>query len=164
MYLADSRSFATIGNHNEYEWFYFEFDKKIISTFEMNEVLYLCVEEDENGLTKNRIYTLTNTEQNREIEAYWTTLQDEYGYPQYQKITNKKGCVVDMEGKEITVYTKVDNKEESLIKKYQNVKGYVVPRIKKKKWKAIQLKFYSRYAFSLYSATLESYIGSYVKR
>ena len=69
-----------------------------------------------------------------------------------------------MEGEEITVYVKTDNKDFDLIKTYKNTKGYVVPRIKKKKWKSIQLKFYSNYPFSLYSNTLESYVGNYLKR
>lgn len=160
MYLADSRNYATIGNHNEYEWFYFEFDVNIKSTYVRDEVLYLCVEED----GSNRIYTLNNFNEDREVNSYWTTLQDEYNYPQYQKITNKKGCVVDMEGKNIEIYAQADKKGFDFIKKYENVKGYVVPRIKKKKWKSIQLRFQSKYAFSLYSATLESYVGSYIKR
>lgn len=168
MYLADSRQLTSINNNPEYEWFYFEFDKEIVSTRVKSGVLYLCVEEEvkENNesVIKHRIYTLTNFNDTREVEAYWTTLEDEFKYPQYQKITNKKGCVLDMEGSEISVYARADNKEFDLIKKYENTKGYVVPRIKKKKWKTIQLKFYSKKPFSLYSCTLESYIGSYVKR
>lgn len=168
MYLADSRQLTSINNNPEYEWFYFEFDKEIVSTRVKDGVLYLCVEEEvkENNesVIKHRIYTLTNFKDTREVEAYWTTLEDEFKYPQYQKITNKKGCVLDMEGSEISVYARADNKEFDLIKKYENTKGYVVPRIKKKKWKTIQLKFYSKKPFSLYSCTLESYIGSYVKR
>ena len=168
MYLADSRQLTSINNNPEYEWFYFEFDKEIVSTRVKNGVLYLCVEEEvkENNesVIKHRIYTLTNFKDTREVEAYWTTLEDEFKYPQYQKITNKKGCVLDMEGSEISVYARANDKEFDLIKKYENTKGYVVPRIKKKKWKTIQLKFYSKKPFSLYSCTLESYIGSYVKR
>lgn len=168
MYLADSRQLTSINNNPEYEWFYFEFDKEIVSTRVKNGVLYLCVEEEvkENNesVIKHRIYTLTNFNDTREVEAYWTTLEDEFKYPQYQKITNKKGCVLDMEGSEISVYARANDKEFDLIKKYENTKGYVVPRIKKKKWKTIQLKFYSKKPFSLYSCTLESYIGSYVKR
>lgn len=160
MYLADSRNFAKIGNHNEFEWFYFEFDFKVKSTYVRDEVLYLCVDEGE----KHKVYTLNDFTDNRKVDSYWTTLQDEYDYPQYQKITNKKGCVVDMEGKNIEIYAQADKKGFDFIKKYENVKGYVVPRIKKKKWKSIQLQFKSKYAFSLYSATLESYVGSYIKR
>ena len=69
-----------------------------------------------------------------------------------------------MEGSSITVSTKIDNGEFETIDTYENVKGYVVSRIKKKKWKSIQLKFSSNKPFSLYGSTLEAYIGGYLKR
>ena len=96
--------------------------------------------------------------------SYWTTPEDEFKTPQYQKTTNKRGCVVDMTGDEVTVSVKTDNNEFEDINTYQNIKGYVVSRIKKKKWKSIQLKFSSNKPFGLISSTLEAYIGSYVKR
>lgn len=176
MYLADSRQYSQINDHYEYEWYYFDINKTIttasVCNYELDQInkgdLILCTEETikDNGnlVIKYRIYNLNNYSSTRKVENYWTTIEDEFNYPQYQKITNKKGCVVDMEGKEITVYAKTDNKEYSLIKTYTNTKGYVVPRIKKKKWKSIQLKFYSKYPFSLYSNTLESYVGNYIKR
>lgn len=153
IYLADSKAMFTNNDHPEYEWYYWEFDKNITSTFVKDGVLYLCSDKD--------IYTLTKT---GEVEAYWTTLEDEFGYPQYQKTTNKKGCVVDMTGAEITVSVKTDNNNFETVDRYKNTKGYVVPRIKKKKWKSIQLKFSSNKPFYLYSSTLEAYVGSYVKR
>lgn len=156
IYLADSRQMVNVNNHLEYEWFYWEFNSNITSTCVKNGVLYLC--------SNDTIYTLTNNSDTRTINAYWCTLADEFKYPQYQKTTNKKGCVADMEGKEITISTKVDNNEFTKINTYKNVKGYVVARIKKKKWKNLQLKFSSNKPFSLYSSTLEAYIGSYVKR
>lgn len=164
IYLANSKEYAQINDHYEYEWYYFTFNQEITSTRVKNGVLYLCTKETISGTEKYRIYTLTNMDSNRNVESYWTTMEDEFGYPEYQKITNKKGCVVDVDGKEITVYARTDNKSFDLIKKYKNAKGYVVPRIKKKKWKSIQLKFYSKYPFQLYSSTLESYVGSYIKR
>ena len=81
-----------------------------------------------------------------------------------QKITNKRGCVADMQGEEITISAKTDNNDFEVINKYTNIKGYVVPRIKKKKWKSIQIKFSSNKPFGLFECTLESYIGAYVKR
>lgn len=154
MYLADSRAMMTNNDHNEYEWFYWEFSNKITRVYVEDEVLYLCID--------NKIYTLSK--EDTDVEAYWTTLEDEFGYPQYQKTTNKKGCVVDMEGKLISIYARVNGKSFEKIKDYTNTKGYVVPRIKKKKWKSIQLKFSSKKPFELFSSTLEAYIGSYVKR
>ena len=154
VFLADSRGIFTNVNHNEYEWFYWELDKQVTCTRVKNGVLYIG--------TADGIYTLTKTD--GELEAYWTTPFDEFNYPQMQKITNKRGCVADMEGDKIKIYVKTDNKPFQEIKEYINTKGYVVPRIKRKKWKGIQIKFYSVEPFSLYSCTLESYIGSYVKR
>ena len=166
MFLADSREMVTVSDHNEYEWFYWEFDKDIKCTQVKDGVLYLCTDEEvkENGVmvVKHRIYTLTKTDTN--IQSYWTTLDDEFKYAQYMKTTNKKGCTVDMEGERVTVYAKAKNETFDLINTYTNVKGYIVPRIKKKKWKSIQLKFVSDRPFSLYSATLEAYVGSYLKR
>ena len=69
-----------------------------------------------------------------------------------------------MTGEEVTVSVKTDNNGFEEINTYQNIKGYVVSRIKKKKWKSIQLKFSSNKPFGLISSTLEAYIGSYVKR
>ena len=171
VYLANSREFSEINGHYEYEWYYWEFSQSIsggvvdhYSEGDSNGMLVLMTQEETNQGTKYRFYGLKPLKGGGNVEAYWTTLADEFGYPQYQKITNKKGCVVDMEGKEVTLYAKTDNKSFDLIKKYTNVKGYVVPRIKKKKWKSIQLRFYSKKPFCLYSSTLESYIGSYIKR
>lgn len=155
VYLADSRAMVVNQNHNEYEWFYWELDKNITCTKVHKGVLYLGTAEG--------IYTLTNNG-DRNIESYWTTTADEFNYGQYQKTTNKRGCVIDMEGSSVTVSAKIDNGEFETIDTYENVKGYVVSRIKKKKWKSIQLKFSSNKPFSLYGSTLEAYVGGYVKR
>jgi hypothetical protein len=154
VYLADSRAMMTNNTHSEYEWYYWEFNINITGTCVKDGVLYLCSDK--------AIYTLTKTDTN--IEAYWTTLDDEFNYPQYQKTTNKKGCVVDLEGESVTVSVKTDNNSFETIKTYNNTKGYVAARIKKKKWKNIQLKFSSNKPFGVYSSTLEAYVGSYVKR
>ena len=171
VYLANYREWSEVNGHNEYEWYYWEFNQTITdavvdhySTGDNRGMLVLMTTESTNEGTKYRFYGLKPLKGGGNVESYWTTLADEMGYPQYQKITNKKGCVIDMEGKEISIYAKTDNKSFDLIKTYKNVKGYVVPRIKKKKWKSIQLKFYSKKPFQLYSSTLESYIGSYIKR
>ena len=171
VYLANYREWSEVNGHNEYEWYYWEFNQTITdavvdhySTGDNRGMLVLMTIESTKEGTKYRFYGLKPLKGGGNVESYWTTLADEMGYPQYQKITNKKGCVIDMEGKEVYLYAKTDNKPFDLIKKYINVKGYVVPRIKKKKWKSLQLKFYSKKPFQLYSGTLESYIGSYLKR
>lgn len=154
VYLANSNEDYT--SYARYEWFYWELNKNITSTLVKDGVLYLCSDKE--------IYTLTNNDEEREIESYWTTLEDEFNYPQYQKTTNKRGCVVDANGEEVSIYARTDNSKFEKIDKFKIRKGYVVPRIKKKKWKAIQLKLQSTKPFSLYSLTLEAYVGNYVKR
>lgn len=147
IYLADSRQ------NTKYEWFYWELDINVTCTSIKDGVLYLCGD--------NKIYTLTKG--NANINSYWTTLEDEFKYPQYLKTTNKKGCVVDIVGN-ITISTKLDNGRFEKVDTYKNKKGFVVMKKKKKKFKSIQLKFSSNKPFSLYSATLESFVGGYVKR
>ena len=153
VYLADSRAMFTNENHNEYEWFYWELDKDIKSTKVHNGVLYLGTEDG--------IYTLTDTESN--VVSYWTTPLDKFKHPNYRKTTNKRGCVAEATG-DITVYVKTDKTSWELINTYTNVTDYFVSRIKRKKFKDIQLKFYSDTRFSLESVTLECYIGGYIKR
>ncbi len=156
VYLADSRQKTVINDHFEYEWYYWELPIEVTTTIVKDNVLYLG--------SKDGIYTLTDMSPERNVVSYWTTCEDEFNYPQYQKTTNKRGCTIDMEGQKITVSTRIDNKEFEEIATYVNVKGYVVSRIKKKKWKNIQLKFSSEKPFNLYSCTLESFIGAYLKR
>nr|DAT05030.1 MAG TPA: stabilization protein [Caudoviricetes sp.] len=96
--------------------------------------------------------------------SYWTTCEDEFKYPQMQKTTNKRGCVADITGEEIDIFVKTNKEQFEKIATHKNATGYAVNRIKKKKWKSIQLKFSSNKSFELFSCTLESYIGSYIKR
>ena len=159
VFLADSKSKSQVNNEVQYEWFYWEMtdqgeDLTINGTSVCDEILYLY--------SGKNLYTLTKTD--TDILSYWCTIADEFNAPQYQKTTNKRGCVADMEGSVINIYAKTDNNKFEKIDTYKNIKGYIVPRIKKKKWKAIQLKFESNKPFNLYSCTLECYVGSYVKR
>ena len=155
VYLADSKEMFTNGTHSEYEFFYWELPKNITCTQVKDGILYLGTEEG--------IYSLTNNLEQREVNSHWITPQDEFGYPQYAKTTDKKGCVVDAFG-DIALSVKCDNNELDEIKTYTNLKEYVVCKIKKKKWKGIQLKFSSNKPFQLYSATLEAFVGGYIKR
>jgi hypothetical protein len=156
VYLADSRAMMSNGDHSEYEWYLWSFSENITNSRVHNGILYLC--------SNNKIYSLTNTSEDRQVEAYFCTVEDEFNYPAYQKTSNKKGCVIDIEGNNINIYAKTDNKNYELINKYKETKGYIVPRIKKKKFKSISLKFHSTQPFELYSATLECYVGAYMKR
>ncbi len=153
IYLADSRNVATVNDHYEYEWFYWELSYDVNNLYVKDGVLYVCCNKG--------VYTLTKTATT--IQSYWTTPEDEFKYPHYQKTTNKRGCVADIDGT-LTVYTKTDNNDEELVSTFTETKGYVVIKIKKKKWKSLQLKFLSTTPFKIYSCTLESYIGGYLKR
>lgn len=153
VFLADSRSVFTNENHIEYEWFYWELDKKVTCAKVYDGVLYLG--------TKDGVYTLTDTA--KDVESYWVTPKDKFKHSHKLKTTNKRGCVVEAEG-DISVYAKLEDTDFELIGEYLNVTDYFVSRIKRKKWKDIQLKFYSKTRFRLETATLEAFIGGYIKR
>lgn len=153
VYLADSRTAFTNENHIEYEWFYWELDKEITSAKVYDGVLYLG--------TPNGVYTLTDNE--CDVESYWITPKDKFKYPHKLKTTNKRGCVAEATG-DISVYVKTEKTDFELIGTYENVTDYFVSRIKRKKFKDIQLKFCSKTRFSLETVTLECFIGGYIKR
>ena len=154
VYLADSRSVFTNENHTEYEWFYWDLGKAITCTCVEGGVLYLG--------TSDGVYTLTDNES--DVESWWTTPLDKFKYPHKMKTTNKRGGIAEAEGKEISLYVKTDRENEwELINTFDNVTDAFVYRIKKKKFKDLRLKFYSPKRFSLESATLECFIGGYLK-
>ncbi len=157
IYLANSRDVWTNNDHIEYEWFYWELENIITCTLVRNGVLYLCVDK--------KIYTLTDTSETRKVEAYFTTLADEINYPQMWKTTNKKATVIDVECTKMKLEVRTDNNKFTTIGTFNSSsKGYIKPRIKAKKFKEVQLKFSSTVPFSLYSCTLEAYLGNVVKR
>ena len=65
---------------------------------------------------------------------------------------------------DISVYAKLEDTDFELIGEYTNINDYFVSRIKRKKFKDLQLKFYSNTRFSLETVTLEAFIGGYIKR
>ena len=153
VFLADSRAVFTNENHIEYEWFYWELEKNVTCTRVNGGVLYIG--------TNDGIYTLTDTTSN--VESYWVTPKDKFKTPHKLKTTNKRGCVVEATG-DISVYAKIEDTGFELIGTYENITDYFVSRIKRKKFKDIQLKFHSNTRFSLETATLECFIGGYIKR
>ena len=152
-YLADSRTAFTNENHIEYDWFYWDLGKEITCTCVQDGVMYLGTEDG--------IYTLSDREAN--VESYWVTPKDKFKHPHKLKTSNKRGCVAEATG-DISVYAKVEDSDFELIGTYENVTDYFVSRIKRKKFKDIQLKFYSNTRFSLETVTLECFIGGYIKR
>lgn len=152
-YLADSRAMFNNENHMEYEWFYWELPQEVLCTAVENGVLYLGTAEG--------IYTLSDM--TTDVESYWVTPKDKFNYPYRLKTTNKRGCVAEATG-DITVYAKVEDTDFQKIGRYEKVTDYFVSRIKRKKFKDIQLKFHSLTRFSLETVTLECFIGGYIKR
>lgn len=155
IYLADSRAITKLNGNYEYDWYYWEFDKKITNMTVKNGTLYIGSEDG--------IYSLTNT--TNDVSSYWLTPKDTFSYGNYQKTTNKKGCIVEVEGKNIKILVKTNkDNEEQLISEYEEVNDYIVPRIKMKKFKDIQLKISSTKKMKLESIMIEAFIGSYIKR
>ena len=152
-YLADSRATFTNENHIEYEWFYWDMGKEITCAKVYNGILYLGTEDG--------VYSLTDNESN--VESWWTTPLDKFKYPQRLKTSNKRGCVVEAKG-DISVYAKTEKTDFEKIDSYENVTDYFVCRIKRKKFKDLKLKFYSNTRFSLETASLECFTGGYIKR
>lgn len=153
VYLADSRTAFAYENHLEYEWFYWELGKAVTCAAVQDGVLYLG--------TGDGVYTLTDL--SCDVESWWVTPKDKFKYPHRLKTTNKRGCVAEATG-DITVYAKTEDTDFELVGTFENVTDYFVSRIKRKKFKDIQLKFYSGTRFSLETVTLESFVGGYMKR
>ena len=166
VYLADSRAVLTNENHIEYEWYHWNLGRYDVTCAAVHDgVLYI-------GTGEGHIYSLTREAKNGDghkditmpIESYWTTPKDNFGAPNKLKTTNKKGCVVEAIG-DVAVSVKTDDdKEYELIGTNEGIDDYFVSRIKRKKFKDIQLKFESKTAFSLEAASLECFIGGYIKR
>lgn len=206
VYLADSRAKFTNEDHYEYEWFYWDFGSDyftsnygcygFIQGFSAVEYiegkLYLCaIADHDKGGTDNFGHTGAivfelDVEQglkprnatNDTVISYWTTPKDKFKFPNMQKTTNKRGCVVEAKG---DLYVKVKTDKDmyfQTLNEYENITDAFCCRIKKKKFKDIQLQFYSdgggsnppndpnhpvHGGFSLESATLECFVGGYLK-
>lgn len=153
VYLADSRAMFQNENHYEYEWFYWDIGHTVNCATVHDGILYIG--------TDTGIYTLTDT--TARVASYWTTPLDKFNQPHKLKTTNKRGCVAEATG-DISVYAKLEDTDFELIGTYKNVTDYFVSRIKRKKFKDIQLKFHSNTRFSLETVSLEAWIGGYIKR
>lgn len=152
-YLADSRAVFQNENHYEYEWFRWRLESSVTCAAVHDGELYLG--------TVDGVYKMTDTM--ADVESWWVTPVDKFGYPNMLKTTNKRGCVIEAEG-DISVSVKTEDSGFELIGTYKGVKDYFVSRIKRKKFKDIQLKFHSETGFSLETVTLECFIGGYIKR
>lgn len=153
IYLADSRTAFDLEGQTEYEWFYWDMGRNITCARVQNGVLYLGASDG--------VYTLTD--HTSDVESRWVTPKDKFKYPNKQKTSNKRGCLVEAGG-DVSVYVKTDKTDFELVGEYSNIADHFTCRIKRKKFKDIQLKFQSMTRFSLESATLECFIGGYIKR
>ena len=171
-YLADSRAVLANEGHYEYEWYRWQLFKNnkdsVTCATVHNGQLYI-------GTKEGYIYTFDkDTKAGDEyyyedksyapIESYWTTPRDKFASSNKQKTTNKKGCIVEAIG-DLTVSSKVDGDDgfdDGEV--YTGITDHVVPKIKRKKFKDIQLKFKSNTKFTLESVTLEAFVGSFIKR
>lgn len=151
--LADSRAVFQNENHYEYEWFLWELEKSVISATVYDRTLYLGTEDG--------VYTLSDTD--ADVKSRWVTPVDKFGYPNRLKTTNKRGCVAEATG-DISVSVKTNTSDFGVVGIYKDITDSFVSRIKRKKFKDIQLKFHSDTRFSLETVSLECYIGGYIKR
>jgi hypothetical protein len=152
-YLADSRATFNNNGHMEYDWFYWEHGLMVNCARVNNGNLYIG--------TNSGVYIFN--ENISDCESYWVTPKDKFKNPSRQKTTNKRGCVVEATG-DVSVYAKTESTEFELIGEYEAVSDYFTCRIKRKKFKDLQLKFHSKTRFSLETATIECFVGGYIKR
>lgn len=154
VYLADSRTAFTNEGHIEYEWFWWCLPERVTSAKVDDGILYVG--------TNSGVYTFTDYD--ADVESYWTTPLDKFKHPHKRKTTNKRGGVAEAYGEEISVYVKTNEDSDwELVDTFNNVTDAFVYRIKKKKFKDLRLKFYSPKRFALESATLECFVGGYLK-
>ena len=153
VYLADSRGVSNLNGAYEYDWYYWELPKEIKTTMVKDGVLYLGCNDG--------LYSLTR---NGDVNSYWITSKDTFGYGNYQKTTNKRGCVIEAEGESIDVSVSTNKDAMTLIKTFTDVSDYIVARIKKKKFKDMQIKISSTKPMKLESIMIEAFIGAYIKR
>lgn len=173
VYLADSRAVLANEGHYEYEWYRWNLGMYNINCAAVKDgKLYIGTDgEVDDGIVEGHIYCLDlNSAEDKHanktvpIESYWTTPRDKFASSNKQKTTNKKGCIVEALG-DLTVSSKVDGDDgfdDGEV--YTGITDHVVPKIKRKKFKDIQLKFKSNTKFKLESVTLEAFVGSFIKR
>lgn len=183
VFLADSRQKFQGINGVEYEWYYWRIKSAKPNILkEFNGDLYI-------GSTDGNIFVFEGTNDNGvSIESYWTTPMDSFGYPNMLKITNKRGGVAKIKiipNGVIKIAERTNKRDERDITSkslngftyndfsYTNFSyvtkndTHIVYKIKEKKFIEISLKFYSDELdkpFGVYGATLEAFVGGYVKR
>lgn len=186
IFLADSRQKYQGINGIEYEWYYWNNigtnNGKAIILKEYKGELYF-------GCEDGSIFMFGGTNDNGEIlHSYWTTPMDNFGYGNVLKTTNKRGGIAKIKtipNGQIKIAERTNKTDEKYITtksstgfdydnfNYSNFayttsnESYIVYKIKEKKFIELMLKFYSDELdkpFGIYSATIEAFVGGYVKR
>lgn len=152
VYLADSRRVFSNLDHREYDWFYWELSKTVTCAAVDRGILYLG--------TGDGVYTLTD---NRgPLESHWVTPKDKFRAPNQHKTTNKRGCLIEASG-DVAVYAKTEDSDFTEAGSGTGITDHLVVRLKRKKFKDLQLKFRSDTRFRLESAVVECFVGGYIK-
>ena len=177
LYLGDGKNTFTKDSHVEYEWYYFDGIGSYNSSDEFIEANLVEVYNGDIYIGNNdgtiAKYTGTN-DYGKAIESYLVTNRNTFGYPNLQKVTNKKGTIIkvkSMEG-QIKIATKVAKGDVPCFEYIDTYcidedTDYIVPTIKKKKWTDIRVKMYSDKLdkpFGIYEMELEAFLGSYRRR
>lgn len=184
IFLADSRAKYTNLGEFEYEWFYWDIsgsNANILKEYEND--LYI-------GATDGSIFIVDGTNDNGStITSYWTTPMDNFGYNNQQKTTNKRGGIAQIKTIQngiIKLAKRTDKSDEYEYVSEKSATGfnftqinfanfsftttnksYLLYKIKEKKINELSLKFYSDELdkpFGLFSATIEAFIGGYIKK
>ena len=175
VYLADSRAVLANENHYEYEWYHWSLSGDVNENY-WYKVTCAAVHDGDLfiGVRNNDLdgyiykFEVGGEKDNfahgdKPIQSYWTTPKDKFAASNKLKSTNKKGFIIEATG-ELTVSSKVDNGEFDDGETFTEVNDHIVTKIKRKKFKDIQLKFKSDKKFTLESVTLEAFVGSFIKR
>jgi hypothetical protein len=184
LYLADSRQKSAYLNNYEYEWYLWNISEAQPNILkEYNGHMYI-------GGKDGSIYVVDGTNDNgTAITSYWTTLMDNFGYPNHYKTTNKRGGIAklkSMPNGKVKLAIKTDKMPDYNLYKEKSLQGFsfkhinfsnfsfgttsetfLIYKIKQKKIKEISLKIYSdelNKPFGLFSMMLEAFIGGYVKK
>ena len=184
IYLADSRQKYASLNSFEYEWYYWDISNANPNILkEYDDELYI-------GAKDGSIFIVEGTNDNGEtILSYWTTPMDNFGYDNQLKTTNKRGGITKIktiQNGRVKIARRTDKSEDYKYTteksatgfSFNNIsfanfsfvttnKSYVLYKIKEKKINELSLKFYSDEKdkpFGIYSATIEAFIGGYIKK
>lgn len=183
VFLADSRQKFEGVNGVEYEWYFWNIGSVMPSVLkEYNGDVFV-------GGKDGSVYILEGTnDAGQIIDSYWSTPLDCFGYSNLLKSTNKRGGVAKIKiipNGVVKIAERTNCKKDRFIGRkslsgfcydsfdYSNFSyislndSYVVYKIKEKKFLELSMKFYSDELdkpFGLYSATLEAFVGGYVKR